>query len=232
MTELVGVDGCAEGWIFLVESGGQLEVGVLPNLQSLLKDMTNSAIVTIDVPIGLTECGPRECDIEARRLLGSPRASSVFPAPVRACLDAASYAEACEAHHRADGRRMSQQAFGILKKIREVNEVMLRNPKLQARIREVHPEVCFAGWNSGKPMSHRKSRRAGRLEREALIDSVWPGERDRLRSLIRGRRYKADDLNDAFAALWTARRILKLKAAVLPVSPREDAVGLRMEIVV
>ncbi len=144
MTELVGVDGCAEGWIFLVESGGQLEVGVLPNLQSLLKDMTNSAIVAIDVPIGLTECGPRECDIEARRLLGSPRASSVFPAPVRACLDAASYAEACEAHHRADGRRMSQQAFGILKKIREVNEVMLRNPKLQARIREVHPEVCFA----------------------------------------------------------------------------------------
>jgi hypothetical protein len=50
MTELVGVDGCAEGWIFLVESGGQLEVGVLPNLQSLLKDMTNSAIVTIGCP--------------------------------------------------------------------------------------------------------------------------------------------------------------------------------------
>ena len=232
MTELVGVDGCAEGWIFVVEADGRLEVGVVPRLESLLDSVTNSAIVTIDVPIGLTECGPRECDVEARRVLGSPRASSVFPAPVRACLGAATYAEACEAHHCADGRRMSQQAFGILKKIGEVNDVLTRNPGLQARVREVHPEVCFARWNGGKAMSHRKSRRAGRLEREALIESVWPGERVRLRGLIRGRRYKADDLNDAFAALWTARRIRNHKSAVLPVSPPKDAVGLRMEIVV
>jgi predicted RNase H-like nuclease len=232
MSELVGVDGCAEGWIFVVEDGGPLDVGVVPHLKSLLDRVTDSAIVAIDVPIGLTECGPRECDIEARRVLGSPRARSVFPAPVRACLGAATYAEACDAHYRADGRRMSQQAFGILKKICEVNDVLRRSPGLQARVREVHPEVCFTRWNGGKPMSNRKSRPAGRLEREALIDSVWPSERDRLRSLVRGRRYKADDLNDAFAALWTARRIRNQEAVVLPVSPPIDVVGLRMGIVV
>jgi predicted RNase H-like nuclease len=232
MTEIVGVDGCAEGWIYVIETDGSLEVGVVPQFESLLNRVTNSAIVAIDVPVGMTECGPRECDVEARRLLGSPRASSVFPAPVRACLGAGTYAEACEAHRRSDGRRISQQGFGILKKIREVNEVLSRNPGLQGRVREVHPEVCFAIWNGGKAMSHRKSRQAGRLEREALIDSIWPGERDRLRSLLRGRRYKADDLNDAFAALWTARRIKNLEATLLPVSPPKDAVGLRMEIVV
>lgn len=144
MSDLVGVDGCAEGWIFVVESGGALEVGVVPHLKSLLDHVTNNAIVAIDVPVGLTECGPRECDVEARRVLGSPRASSVFPAPVRACLGAATYAEACDAHQRADGRRMSQQAFGILKKIREVNELLTLTPGLQARVREVHPEVSFA----------------------------------------------------------------------------------------
>jgi len=76
MSELVGVDGCAEGWIFVVEAGGPLKVGIVPHLESLLDRVTNSAIVAIDVPIGLTECGPRECDVEARRMLGSPRASN------------------------------------------------------------------------------------------------------------------------------------------------------------
>jgi predicted RNase H-like nuclease len=232
MTEMVGVDGCAEGWVFVLEAGGSLEVGVVSHLRSLLDRLGKRAVVAVDVPIGLTECGPRECDVEARRVLGAPRASSVFPAPVRACLSATTYAQACEAHHRADGRRMSRQAFGILNKIREVNEMLMRDTGLQSRVREVHPEVCFAHWNRGKGMSHRKSRPAGRQEREALIDSVWPRERERLRTLIRGRRYKADDLNDAFAALWTARRIRNHEAVVLPESPSKDAVGLRMEIVV
>jgi predicted RNase H-like nuclease len=232
MTEIVGVDGCAEGWIFVAERGGALDVGIVSHLQLLLDRLSKKAIVGVDVPIGLTECGPRECDIEARRVLGAPRASSVFPAPVRACLAAATYAQACDAHRRADGRRMSQQAFGILNKIREVNELLMRDVGLQARVREVHPEMCFAHWNGGKAMSHRKSRPAGRHEREALIDSVWPRERERLRTIIRGRRYKADDLNDAFAALWTARRIRNHEAAILPKSPPKDAAGLRMEIVV
>jgi predicted RNase H-like nuclease len=231
MTEIVGVDGCAEGWVFIVEAGGSLEVGVVSHLQSLLDRLSKRVVVAVDVPIGLTECGPRECDVEARRVLGAPRASRVFPAPVRACLGAETYAEACEAHHRADGRRLFQQAFGILKKIREVNQILMKDLGLQARIREVHPEVCFAPWNGGKAMSHRKSRPVGRQERETLIDSVWPRERERLRTLIRGRRYNADDLNDAFAALWTARRIRNHEAAVLPKSPPKDSVGLRMEIV-
>ena len=232
MSELVGVDGCADGWVFRVEVDGKLDAGVAPDLQSLLSGVTAYAIVAIDVPIGLPDSGPRSCDLEARRLLGGPRASSVFPAPVRACLAAATYPAACAAHVSADGRSMSRQAFGILKKIREVNELLSRDSKLQDRVREVHPEVCFARWNAGTPMAHRKTQRPGRLEREALIDSVWPGERERLRRALRGIRCKPDDLNDAFAALWTARRIRDHEATVVPASPPTDARGLRMEMVV
>jgi predicted RNase H-like nuclease len=231
MTQIVGVDGCPEGWVYVVETNGALKVGVVPQFESLLNRVTSNAIIGIDVPIGLTERGPRECDVLARRLLRAPRSSSVFPAPVRACLGATTYAEACAAQHRADGRRISKQAFGILNKIREVNDLLSRNPALQNRVREIHPEVCFATWNAGNPMLHRKSRQAGRLEREALIDSVWPRERERISSLLRGRRYEPDDLNDAFAALWTARRIKNHEALVLPVTPPLDTTGLRMEIV-
>lgn len=125
------------------------------------------------------------CDLEARRYLRAPRASSVFPAPVRAALAGGTYLEVCNAHHHADGRRISRQAFSILPKIKEVDEVLSHRPALQGRIREIHPEVCFAVWNGGRAMRHRKSSPTGRAERESLIDAVWPGERERLRGEIR-----------------------------------------------
>jgi len=42
----------------------------------------------IDIPIGLPESEPRWCDVEARSMIG-PRRSSVFPAPLRGLLGAA-----------------------------------------------------------------------------------------------------------------------------------------------
>jgi len=86
-------------------------------------------------------------------------------------------AHICEVHYRADGRKISKQTFCILDKIKEVDEIIGKNPSLQSHVREIHPEVSFALWNSGRPMQHRKSCTAGRAEREALIDTIWPGQR-------------------------------------------------------
>ena len=80
-------------------------------------------------------------------------------------------------------------------------------------------------------MQYRKSCAAGRAEREALIDAVWPGQRQRLKSDLQSFDFKPDDLNDAFAALWTARRIINGSLQVLPTCPPTDRMGLRMEIV-
>ena len=79
-------------------------------------------------------------------------------------------------------------------------------------------------------MTTSKKRSAGRFEREKLIDAFWPGERQRLwRELPRGAAQK-DDLNDAFAALWTGLRIRRSGAIALPASELVDSVGLRMVI--
>ena len=43
-----------------------------------------------------------------------------------------------------DGKKMSQQAFGILPKIREVDELLTANRTLVGRVVEVHPEVLHS----------------------------------------------------------------------------------------
>jgi len=229
MRALAGVDGCADGWVCVLEVGTHLTGFVVASFVQLLDQLPEVAIVAIDIPIGIPDAGARVCDVEARCFLRAPRASSVFPAPVRATLFGGTYADACEANFLADGRRISKQAFAILPKIKEVDEVLSRRPELQERIREIHPEVCFAKWNGGRAMRYRKSSPAGLLERELLIDAVWSGERERLRGELRRFRCRADDLNDAFAALWTARRIRDGVAAALPSKPAVDRFGLRMQ---
>ena len=231
MSDLLGVDGCADGWVCLRESQNRLSVTLLPTFAQLLQQVPTDAIIAIDIPVGLTEKGARTCDMAARRFLKRPRASSVFPAPVRAALVGGTYKNVCEAHYRADGRRISRQAFCILPKIRDVDDIMVTNPALQARVREIHPEISFALWNHGRPMQHRKNRSAGRAERESLIDAVWPGDRERLKLELHSFRCKPDDLNDAFAALWTARRILNGESRAFPTDPVTDRLGLRMQIV-
>ncbi len=229
-TTVAGVDGCRGGWVVVSDTHGHVDACVVRDFSAVLDTLPSDAFVAIDIPIGLTDAGPRDADRDARRLLGRVRASSVFPAPARAALAATTYSDACARHEQADGRRMSHQAFNILAKVREVDAVMASNPALQARVREASPELSFATWNGGVPMQHRKTRPEGRNERAALIDAAWPGARARVWSVVRGLA-AADDLHDAFATMWTARRVRDGVARAVPAVPVMDAHGLRMEIV-
>jgi predicted RNase H-like nuclease len=96
--QLIGIDGCADGWV-VASSDQRLDVVdffVVQRLDGLFrKAATGEALIVIDIPIGLTDGGPRACDVAARKLLGAPRNSSVFPAPSRQALAAATYDEAC-----------------------------------------------------------------------------------------------------------------------------------------
>jgi predicted RNase H-like nuclease len=82
------------------------------------------------MPIGLPERGPRACDLEARRLLGPGRASSVFPAPIRPVLVATSYDDACQIRLQVEGKKLSRQAWVIVPKIREVDDMLRDNSEL------------------------------------------------------------------------------------------------------
>lgn len=224
---IAGVDGCREGWLCVEEYEGRLTGRIFRSFPELLAGLPGASIIAVDIPIGLPEQGKRDCDVAARRALSPTRTSSVFPTPVQGILLEERYSDANLKQRGIDGRGLSRQAFAILPKIRDVNLTLQPNPALQQRVREIHPEVSFAFWNWGVPMQHRKSSPAGQRERERLIDAEWPGQRAAILDRLQGH-YEIDDLNDAFAALWTARRIANGTARVLG-DQSIDKYGLRME---
>jgi predicted RNase H-like nuclease len=174
------------------------------------------AAVAIDIPIGLPERGGRACDVEARALLG-PRRSSVFPAPVRAVLGCTTWFEANAKARATDGRGLSRQVFNLLPKIAEVDAAI--SPRQQRRIVEAHPELCFASM-AGTPLAAPKRTAGGRAARESLVGVP----------AVRPAGAAPDDVLDALAALWTARRVALGREQRLGDNAR-DARGLRMEIV-
>ena len=92
MTILAGVDGCSFGWLCVKKDleNDTLNSMIFKATAELFAQSPTPAIFAIDIPIGLTDSGPRQCDIQARRLLGARRGTSVFPAPIRPVLNVGS----------------------------------------------------------------------------------------------------------------------------------------------
>jgi predicted RNase H-like nuclease len=218
----LGVDGCRGGWVgALVGDGGVRWLGPAP---AAVLFATDVPAIGIDIPIGLPDRGPRACDVAARRLLGR-RASSVFPAPVRAALEATTYADARRLVSAATGASMSAQAFGIVAKVREVDAAMTREPP--ERVFEVHPEVSFAVMaGHSLPSKHTPAGIAARVEALARHFPVT----EALAELAAG--VATDDALDALAGAWSALRWLDGAAMILPAeNPPMDRLGLPMRIV-
>jgi len=229
-----GVDGAPAGWICVTraQATGEIASACYPNAGSLFAQQPRPDALGLDIPIGLLAVGTRVCDTEARRLLVQRR-NSVFTAPLRPMLPAQSWKEACEIRRRIEGKRISQQLWNILRKIREVDDALRADVGgARAFVREVHPELCFRGWAGGRPMDHPKKKAPGRAERLALVESYFGEEAfPRVRERYTRKRVGNDDILDAFAALWTAERILAGSACSVPATPPHDAHGLAMEMV-
>lgn len=228
-TILYGIDGCSAGWLSVTSDHGSRAVATVVADASGLIERAADSIVAIDIPIGLPSAGSRRCDLEARSILG-PRRSSVFPAPPRCTLAAPSYADACGASAQACGKRLSKQTYAILPKIREIDALLCAEPSLLQLVYEVHPEVCFAHWNAGAPMRHPKQSGFGFLERFRLVNDVFPGAAEAIRESVPRSQATDDDILDALAALWTARRIRDGVAVRLGDPIEHDARGIPMQI--
>ena len=235
-SRVAGVDGCKSRWLCIgrdLHTGG-IEARLFESAAQLADQEPLPDVIGWDIPIGLADDGAgRSCDRAARSVLCAPRASSVFSAPIRAALAAASRAEASEITARlCEGRRVAAQAFGIFAKVRQLDALFEARPALQGRIREVHPEICFWAWNGGVPMQHYKKTEAGEHERRNLVARHFgDGAFESVRRQLAPMRAPADDILDAFAVLWTAERIANGVARTLPEEPPRDSRGLRMEIV-
>lgn len=230
---LCGADGCKAGWYAVSKDldTGKLTWGGYRNEFELFYPQPAPEVFTVDIPIGLVDAGPRECDQAARRLLGPGRASSVFPAPIRPILAAETYREACKIRLEIDGKKISKQLWMILPKIRAVDALLRQDEGLRMRVREVHPELCFYTLAGGKPMQFWKKRPEGFAERLPLLQEHFG---DALQQALAARRpaeCDPDDVLDAFATLWTAERIARGQAATVPEDPPRDRFGLRMEMV-
>jgi len=230
---ITGLDGCPAGWIGITLDLGCASIrhGIYLT-DDLAEIAASAAAVTIDIPIGLTECGARVCDQAARRYLGRPRASSVFPAPVRAALHARDRLEASTLTRAADGRGVGIQAWNIYPRVREIDDLMRRSAQAREKMHECHPEVCFAAINGGRPMTHSKHQRQGLEQRLALIARVFGGAAfDAVRAAYPRSRVGDDDIADAFALCWSARRVALGESECLPPAPPRDAFGIPMRIV-
>ena len=232
MRIIAGADGCRAGWICVTQDQdtGVIRSGVYPDANALIFQEPEPVVLALDIPIGLSEAGPRLCDQEARKHLAPLRHSSTFSPSIRSALHAETRAEASTLMQLTDGRRVSVQAWGIVPKIREVDAILCAEPQLQGRVREGHPEVSFWAWNRNRPMAFAKRTRAGREERVRQVRRSFRNAFESIRCLYRVSDVADDDILDALALLWTAERIECGISEGLPQKPPTDEAGLRMEI--
>lgn len=170
-----GVDGCRSGWFYVRHAAGHLAFGVVTNLDELITNAPDSALVLIDIPIGLRDQSPqpRGCDTAARKLLGAKRSSSVFAAPIRPVLREASYAAAPSESRQLSGKGLSQQAYGIAPKIRQIDDLLTTSERARSLVREAHPELCFWAF-AGRPMTHRKKTSEGFQNAWSYLSMFYP----------------------------------------------------------
>lgn len=229
-------DGCRGGWIGLSRGrDGELRSWLCSTAEELVAALLQldptPQVLLIDMPIGLPERGQRRCDREARQRLGVRR-SSIFPAPIRPVLAANNWQEACTIRAAIEAKRLSQQSWNITAKVREIDQLLQRRPELRGWLREVHPELSFS-LLAGSPLPEPKKTAAGKALRQQLVAAEF-GESAfaAVRSQWRRSAVADDDILDAFAALWSAERLIHGQADVLPQQAEHDNLGLAMEIVV
>ena len=235
---VVGVDGCAGGWVAVWTDGdsdASLQHGLYPSVDDLVAAHGDAARLLVDMPIGLASADSRECDRLARKRLGA-RGSSVFPAPCRAVVEyrqqtgeAASYDRANELQREQLGAGISRQAWNITDKIAAVDR-SLREKSLAAHIVESHPELCFAQLNRGYPIAHPKSSETGRAARFAVLDTVLDDWQSVYKSACEEyyrNQVARDDIVDALVLCAAGQQPL----TSVPAEPPVDERGLPMRIV-
>ena len=155
--DFVGVDAAPDGWVAVRYDDRYVDARWYPDAEALWADNRGAETILIDVPIGLreTSADPRHCDRDARALLGSPRASSVFPPPVRCAVYVGSYESAKRTQERKTGGSLGRQAYAIADRIWEVDELLqFADPSPVGTLREAHPEVCFWALNRDATGQH------------------------------------------------------------------------------
>ena len=229
----VGVDGCPKGWFAVsIDENDHYEINIFDHIETLWQQYQKSALILVDIPIGLPHWRSRLCDIEARKLLGK-RGSSVFPAPSREAIQQPNYENACKVNQKILGKKLPLQAWNICSKIKQVDDVMNRNEQARKLIRESHPEIAFWALAAGRAMVHNKKSGEGLEERLSLLKIVIANAEqifDEAVQTFRRKDVAKDDILDALALAITAASPSET-IITIPENPELDVKDLPMEIV-
>jgi predicted RNase H-like nuclease len=235
---IAGVDGCHGGWVVALADGWPCRLP--PNMvicltfEALLIATAKCQIVVVDMPIGLpTGAEHRYCDEIGRIMLGPSGATRLFYAPPRPTLSARTPAEFQGLHRDVTGKGAGLPVWGIVPKLREVDDVMTPAPALQNRVYEFHPELAWqhlAGTLLPSKHTHDGLNRRMALLREYVLslDAITVA-----RDGLTRKQASLDDLLDALVGLGVAQAIAggpDYRRRIPKGEPERDSQGLRMEI--
>lgn len=210
---VAGIDAAGKyGWVGVVLDAGGFQGARLGTLREVIEWAEPVDVIGVDIPIGHVAGGRRRADLEARAFVGS-RASSVFSAPPREVLDASSYRAANEALIATGIPMISRQAWALVPKIIEAAVIAAAD----SRVFEVHPEVSFREL-AGECLAWSKKSWNGLMLRRRLLAEAGIALPDLISDLAG---VVSDDVIDATAAAWSARRIAAGSARSFPDPPEK-----------
>lgn len=221
-TRELGVDAAGKfDWVGVIVDEGGFVGAETGSLQELIRWAEPVAVIGVDIPIGNLASGARGAEAAARAILGSRR-SSVFNALPLEATTHDDYAT-LNVHLSELGRpKMSRQSWALRSKAIEATALA----KLDERIIEVHPEVSFRALAGHEVDSPKKSWN-GQLLRRRLLSEAGIDLPDDLGAIGR---VASDDILDAAAAAWSARRFALGEAVPLPAHEETDPAGRRLAI--
>ncbi|WP_267897562.1 DUF429 domain-containing protein [Cellulomonas rhizosphaerae] len=212
MVRVLGVDACKAGWVGIELDGVAVRASFAPTIADLVAVVGRELdVVAIDIPIGLPDRSGRTADTLARRGLGR-RGSTIFMTPVRSAVVEEDYDAANRAARAATGAGISRQAHGLRVKILDVDAYRAVAP---VRLVEVHPELSFTRM-TGQVLP-RKTSWAGAAARRTALAAEGVVLDDSLG--LAGQMAAVDDVLDAAAAAWSARRVAAGLAESYPAQP-------------
>lgn len=219
----LGLDGFRGGWVAVRIDGPRRTIHFIEHVREIVT--LGFERVGVDIPIGMTDNGMRECDLKAREKL-RPHSSRVFTGARRWLWQ--EFTDPDEANveaHRRGQSRVSRQLWHLGPKIMEVDAFVQMNPSLE--VREVHPELVFLRLNDSKPLDSKKSERGARLRRVLLKRDGFTMIDTWLNETRIGQGAKADDVLDACACAIAAR---DFRARLPEGDAPRDSSGLPMQI--
>ena len=118
-----------------------------------------------------------------------------------------------------------------VEKVREVHDFIRANPRSSHVLYEVHPHLSLLELRGDDDEKKRNGRGLRFLEKLSYLCDVYPSEAlyDAM-TAFRPTDVSREDVLDAFAMLWSAKRIATSRAERLPSRPVYNAHGLDMAV--